>query len=119
MRHGSALSHSGESTDSVDVASLPGIKEDELRRLGNCVICRKPMLPGGPTFYCVSIRRGIFDAAAVRRRVGLTMMLGSDPLARVFSPNDDLAKVFDGPHDVIVHEECAGEIGHLLRLVEG
>ena len=101
----------------TEIDKLAGIKEDELIRLGSCAICRKPMLPGAPTFYCVSIRRACFDAASVQRRAGLTMMLGSDPLARVFSPNEDLAKVFDGPHEVAVHEACAGEIGHLLRLL--
>lgn len=61
------------------------------------------------------ISRAGFDAKALRRAVGLEMQIG--PLASVFGPDEPLAQVIDGPHRVFVHETCAGDIGHLLRLV--
>jgi hypothetical protein len=100
----------------VDLKALPGLKERHLVALGPCAVCKRPLLEGGPTFYVVETKRGIFDTRAVQRRAGLTMMLGSDPLARVFSPDEDLAKVFDGPARVVVHEDCAGKVSHLLEL---
>lgn len=42
---------------------------------------------------------------------------GSDTLARAMGPNEDLAKIVDGPVDVLVHEDCAGDVGHLLELM--
>lgn len=103
----------------IDMKSLSGLKENDLVRLGNCAICRKRMLGGaaGPTFYKISISRGMFDRRALERRAGLEMMLGNGVLAKVMGPNDDLAKIFDGPHDVIVHEDCARNIGHILNLI--
>lgn len=104
-----------------DIDKLPGIKEDELVKLGKCAVCRRPMLDkekGGPTFYRVKIERAAFCADAIESRVGLQMILGgSDALARAMGPDRDLAKIFDGPHDVVVHEGCATDIRHLLLLV--
>jgi hypothetical protein len=113
-------------TDSIDkqIAAMPGLKEDALIRLGACAVCRQPMLASAnasPTFYTVTIARGIFDVAALQRRTGLQMMfgggLGSGALARAMGPNDDLAKIYAGAVEVIVHETCAGDIGHLAQLM--
>lgn len=93
-----------------------GIKLDELMKLGNCIVCGKKQLEGGlPLFYCVTISRAGFDARALQRAAGLEMMMG--PLAQAFSPDEDLAKVIAGPHEVFVHETCADKISHLLQLI--
>lgn len=98
------------------VEALPGIKEAELIKLGECAVCHRKLLEGGaPMFWVVTLERAMFDAHALRQRVGLGMMVG--PLASVMGPDADLAKVFDGPHRVAVHENCADDIGHLIRLV--
>lgn len=95
---------------------LPGMKLDQLQKLGNCIVRGKKQLEGNiPLFYCVTISRAGFDVGAVQRAAGLEMMMG--PLASVFSPDQDLAKVIDGPHDVFVHETCADKISHLLQLI--
>ena len=87
-----------------------------LLKLGECVICGRKQLAGAvPVFYTVTISRGGFRQDAVRRAAGLEMMVGG-PLAAVMGSDEPLAEVIDGPHSVFVHEECAGEIGHLLRL---
>lgn len=104
----------------AEIAKLPGIKEDELVKCGPCPLCKKPIisLEHGLTFYRITIRRAMLDLHGIKRRMGLGMMLGNDTLARAMGPNDDLAKIFDGPHEIVVHEECAAEVGHLLQLVE-
>ena len=98
------------------LSDLPGIKIDKLLKLGNCAVCGKKQLEGGlPLFYCVTITRAGFDQNALQRAAGLELMAG--PLARVFSPDEDLAKVIDGPHEVFVHETCADKIAHLVQLI--
>lgn len=100
------------------VAELPGLKEAELIKLGPCRVCGQQQLAGGePTFYIVELSRAMFDRRSIERRVGLEMMLGSGPLAKVMGPDEDIAKVFDGPHRVFVHETCALRVHHLLELV--
>ncbi len=62
--------------------------------------------------------RAALDRAAIERRGGLQMMLGgAGAIARAMGPNDDLAKVFAGPVDVMVHEACAADLNHLLELM--
>lgn len=101
---------------SPTLEKLPGLKFEQLQKLGNCIVCGNKQLEGHvPLFYCVTITRAGFDAKALQREAGLEMMVG--PLARVFSPNDDLAKIIDGPHEVFVHETCADKIRHLLQLI--
>jgi hypothetical protein len=96
---------------------MTGIKEAELDRLGPCAICRKPLLGNGDvSFYRVQLTRAIFERRAIEKRVGLQMMIGSGAIARVLGPDEDLAVILDGPHEVAVHESCA-DIGHLLAIV--
>lgn len=97
-------------------AELPGIKESELARLGPCRVCGKPLLEGDITFYMIMIARAGFCRDAIKRRVGLQMVLGgAGALAAAMGPDEDLAKVIDGPQEMAVHERCA-HIGHLLEL---
>lgn len=103
-----------------DISKLPGIKERELIALGNCKICGKRLLEdtGVPLFYVIEISRAGFVSAAVRRRVGLSMMLNdNDFLAGIMGPDEDLAKVLEGPRKVVVHESCADRVSHLLQLL--
>lgn len=100
-----------------DVYKLPGLKETELARLGPCVVCKQPMLGADVTFYCVTISRVMWSRSTVERRVGLGMLLGNSNLARAMGPDEDLAKIFDGPHQVAVHETCGHRVNSLLELV--
>lgn len=104
-----------------DKKDLPGLKEADIARLGSCAVCHLPLLPGALTFYEVTIRRAAFDPSATQRRVGLGMMLGGGrnghALAAVMGPDEDLAKVFEGPATVAIHEGCASDIFHLAMLL--
>lgn len=92
----------------IDIDALPGISEDELRRLGPCPICGKMLAETGElTFYRVRTEHCALDANAIQRRAGLEMMMGNSALAAVFSPDRYLARVVDGPHTSLVHESCA------------
>ncbi len=104
----------------VNAPVLPGIKERDLVKLGKCAICGEHLLgkqPVGITFYRLRLERAMFNPQALRRRVGLELQIG--PLATVMGPDEDLASVFDGPTEVVVHEDCAAKVGHLLRLFPG
>lgn len=100
-----------------ELKDMPGIKESELLKLGPCAICGEPIVKD-IFFYRIRLERAAFDAAPVRRRIGLEQMLGSGALARVMGPEEDLAKVFDGPHEKVVHEQCAHSMRSLLQLVK-
>lgn len=103
----------------TDLDKLPPIKESELLKLGvNCAVCGKPQLAGGGiTFYRVRIERAGFMRDAIHRRIGLGMAMGSQVLASIMGPDEPLARVFDGPHDVFVHEDCAHRVNSILELV--
>lgn len=46
------------------------------------------------------------------------MMLGSETLAKAMGPDEDLAKIVDGPKRVMIHESCAMQLSHLMQLME-
>jgi hypothetical protein len=104
-----------------EIKKLPGLKEYDLAKLGPCVICRRPLLDKeklGLTFYKLTVTRAALDRSAIERRIGLQMVLGgASELARAMGPDEDLAKVFAGPVDVLVHEVCASDFNHILELV--
>lgn len=99
---------------SKKISDLPGIKEDELIKLGKCLICGKALLEKEILFYRVSIEMCGFDAQAVKSRVGLEMMLGSGPLARIMGPDQYLARVMSGPAQIVVHQSCADQVTPLF-----
>lgn len=102
----------------INADDLPGMKERELVGLGPCAVCGKPQLAHGDvTFYVIEVSRGIFDPTAIMQRAGVEMQMG--PLARLFSPDKDLAKIIDGPRRVFVAEKCAAMISHPLELIAG
>lgn len=97
------------------IKALPGIKEAELAKLGPCRVCGEP-LTAEMLFYRVTIERSGFEAKAMQRRIGLGMIVGS--LASIMGPDEDLAKIIDGPQTVAVHEGCADKVHHLIMLME-
>lgn len=106
------------------VENLPGFKEDELNKLGNCLLCGKPLLDveyGGITFYVHTIKRAMWDVDAVRQQAGLGMMLGGAiGLARIMGPDRDLAKVFS-EETFAMHEVCGqmATFGKIEMALEG
>ena len=96
------------------------MREAQLVALGPCAICRRPLLDpekvGLGLFYTLSVTRLGVDRSTIQRRYGLGLAVG-DAIARALGPDHDLAKVVDGPRDVLVHEGCADRVPHLLELL--
>lgn len=74
-----------------------------------CQLCKKGVIhAGSPLFLRISVDRLGVDAKAVQRAHGLERMMGGNALlANVLGPNEDLAKVIDGNHDMLLCSECA------------
>jgi len=84
------------------------MKERELRALGNCGLCGKPLAHSGlPLFWKVSVQRFGIDLAALQRQAGLTQMLGGNAfLAATMGPAEDMAKPLED-RTIAVCEPCA------------
>ena len=76
-----------------------------------CHLCGKGVMHAGqPLFLRISIDRLGIDLSAVRRAHGLEEMMGGNAfLANVMGPDEDLAKVMDEKHDMLICARCAGE----------
>lgn len=76
-----------------------------------CHLCGKGVMHAGhPLFLRISVDRLGIDAKAVQRAHGLELMMGGNALlANVMGPDEDLAKVIDGKHDMLICIRCASE----------
>lgn len=97
------------------------VREKQLVELGPCRVCSRPLFAtGAPMFYLVRITRCMGDVGNLRRRVGMAHMMGGgvggDVLAQVMGPDAPLARKFV-ESEVVVHEECAMNVGHLVQLM--
>jgi hypothetical protein len=94
------------------VASLPGIKQRESKL---CALCDQGV--GHDTnimFWRLRFERAGLLPQAIRRQHGLELLLGSPVLAQAMGPDENIAKIIDGPHEVWVCEPCV--MDHLLGL---
>lgn len=90
---------------------------------GKCVCCRQPL---GQIFRRIRIDHAVINVSAVRRRMGLSMMLGSDHLAAVMGDvtDDDLVRCTEEQDKeavttLCVHDACLVEhITPLAMLIE-
>lgn len=72
-----------------------------------CCVCGKGMAAGGMHFYRIHVDHMALDFGAIRRRVGLELMMGgSVALADTFTPDTKLAQAMDS-HEVQVCAKCA------------
>lgn len=84
--------------------SLPGIKQSDMKP---CALCKKGVAhDANILFWRLRFDRLGLDLSAVQAQRGLELMLGSAEIANVMGPNRDIAKVIDGPHEVMVCEPC-------------
>jgi hypothetical protein len=84
-----------------------------------CAKCGKGVMHTGlPLFWRVTIERYGIDANAVRRQVGLEMMLGSPALAAVMGPDETMAKPVMDDVILILCENCAMEDYPVAALAE-
>lgn len=99
----------------AETVALPGLKEDELRKLAICRLCGEKVFSLGFAGYRVSIEQIVLDRAACDRQTGLAMLLGGNGvLARVMGPDEDVAKVLRSARDIAV---CSGCMTHQLLAV--
>lgn len=84
------------------------MKRAELLKHARCSLCNKPIGHTGlPLFWRVTIERFGVDLAAVRQHDGLGQFLGSQALAAVMGPDEDLAKPVMDSAIATVCETCA------------
>lgn len=102
------------------------MKEKELLKAAKCGICGKGIGESGlPFFYRIRLERWGVMADAVRRQMGLTMMLGSSQLAAVMGPDEDMAKAIMQPRELTVCEPCSmkrtvvAELAEKAKPIEG
>lgn len=69
------------------------MKEEELREVAECAMCKKPISHTGlPLFWRVRIQRYGLKMDAIQRQQGLTMFLGGHvKLAQVMGADEDMA----------------------------
>lgn len=88
----------------AEIAKLPGFKQSEIKP---CAACGKGLAHDGNfLFWRLKFERLAVDHSAVQRQHGLELMLGSPAIASVMGPDNDIAKVIDGPTNVLVCEPC-------------
>lgn len=86
------------------------MKAAELRKHVTCALCERPIGHSGmPLFWRVRVERFGVDLQAVRRQDGLGAFLGSNALASVMGPDEDLAAPVMEPVLLTVCEPCALE----------
>lgn len=91
----------------------------ELRQHSRCGLCSKPVLATGlPLFWRVTVERFGVDLAACKRQDGLAAMLGSNQLAQVMGPGEEVAKPMGPPVVTTVCETCALQASYVAQLGE-
>lgn len=94
------------------------MKEEELRELATCAACHEKLGSKKlPLFYKVTVSRYGLDAAALKRRIGLDMVMnGNSAIAAAMGPDEDLATQLMEPRTFSVCEECSHERTYLMGL---
>lgn len=80
------------------------IHADDIRK---CDLCGEGLAREVPLFYRVNLERMAVNASAVRSIVGLTTLLGSERLATVLSPDNEVAKPLGAPDELLVCQDCS------------
>lgn len=85
------------------------MKEIELRRHATCSMCRKKFGEcGSPLFYRITLERFGIRLNAVRRQIGLEMMLGGHvAIAQAMGPDEDMAVPVMEKLVLVVCESCS------------
>lgn len=86
------------------------MKAEEIKKCGFCN--RGLMHAGHPMFYHITCQTMGVDLRAVQKQHGLEQIFGGGPgapvaLARLFSPDPDVAKPIGAPVDSLICMECA------------
>lgn len=94
------------------------MKEQELRDIATCALCKQPFGHAGlPIFYRVRIEQHGVDLKAIRRQDGLAAYMGSPLLAQVMGPDQEMTKLLDA-RELTVCQDCALLPQPLLMMLE-
>jgi len=75
----------------IDIRHLPGLKERDLQRCDSCGNRHEAAV-----LYRVTVETFGLDLGAIRRQIGLGMMMGGNAaIAQVMGPDEDMAKRID------------------------
>jgi len=97
----------------IDIRHLPGLKERDLQRCASCGNRHEAAV-----LYRVTVETFGLDLGAIRRQIGLGMMMGGNAaIAQVMGPDEDMAKRID-TSTVILCLDCATRIP-VLAAMEG
>lgn len=95
------------------------MKEKELRECATCAVCGKKIgKTGMPMFWRVRIERHGIDGNAMRRQIGLEMMLGSVAIAQAMGPDEDMTTPLMEPVTFTVCEDCCTKQVCVAELAE-
>lgn len=84
-----------------------------------CVACRKGVAHGNSLFfYELTIVTCVLDQRNIQRMNGLEQMMGSVPLARIFSPDNTVAHRAVKPERQWLCYECAMQPIHPMIMLE-
>lgn len=91
------------------------MKAEEIQ---HCALCGQGVMHAGvPLFWRIRLERMGVDMAAVRREVGMELLMGGHvALARVMGPNEDIGVPVGEARTIVVCESCAGEETSVYRL---
>jgi len=96
---------------------VTGMKLEELAK--KCAICGRGVAHDGAlTFWRLTFERFVLLRSAIQREHGLELMVSSPAIARVLSPNEDLARRAGGEHCVLICDHCSIHGGPLAVLAE-
>jgi len=86
--------HRGEMRD---LFMSNGLKENELRELATCRLCKEKIgTKRVIDMYVVNLERHFIDFEAIARKTGLELMMnGNVAIADELSPNEDMTKLVD------------------------
>lgn len=88
------------------------LDKEELIKLATCTGChRKLMQTGTIFFFKVVMERHVLDLNALRQLGGLSLQLGSEALASVFSPHAEFTKIVEPAQAFALCDECACKPG--------
>ncbi len=95
------------------------MKAEELKP---CALCGRGMMHAGcPLFYRVTVQSMGVDARAAQQQHGLEQYFGGGAggavaLARIFSPDPEIAKEIGEAHQTLVCQDCSTQPHMLMRL---
>jgi len=90
------------------------VRTEELKP---CALCGQGLMHAGvPLFYQVTVQTMGVDLRAVRQMQGLETYFGNVALARVFSPDPEVAKPIGESHTTLICQSCSAQPNILMRL---